>query len=195
MAEHKGLLIKPFSSQAVFTRWLHKNVDREDGLWVKLAKKGNPRASITYVEAREVAIIYGWIDGLKNTIDDTDFAIRFTPRRARSKWSKINREIAQGLIAEGRMQPSGLAAVDAAKKDGRWAAAYDGPATAKPHPELLAALKRSKKATKAFASLSGANRFAIIYAVQEAKREATRERRIAKYIDMLERGEVPHPGR
>lgn len=195
MAEHKGLLIKSFSTQAVFDRWISKNVDREEGLWVKLAKKGNPRASITYVGAREVALIYGWIDGLKNRIDDDDFAIRFTPRRARSKWSKINREIVEGLIANKRMHPSGLAVVAAAKADGRWDAAYAGPATAAPHPELLAALRTSKKAGKVFKSLSSANRFAIVYAVQDAKRDATRARRIAKYIEMLECGEVPHPGR
>ncbi len=118
--KHKGLEIRRFETQAAFERWLEKNHALAEGLWVKFAKKGSSKTSLTYAQAREAAIIYGWIDGLKNRIDDDFYALRFTGRRAKSPWSKINRDIAEALIEQARMKPPGLAQVKAAQADGRW---------------------------------------------------------------------------
>lgn len=192
---HKGLPVLPFATKAAWARWLRSNHAKSDGLWIAFAKKGSGVASLTYEEAREVALAHGWIDGLKNARDETWYLLRFTPRRARSKWSKINREIAEQLIAAGAMKPAGLAQVEAAKADGRWDAAYDPPSTVQVHPELEAALARSAKARRALATISSANRFAILHQVHDAKRPDTRKRRIEKFVAMLERGEVPHPDR
>ncbi|KIG19265.1 putative periplasmic membrane protein [Enhygromyxa salina] len=170
--------------------WLGVNHKVSDGLWVKLAKKASGIASIDYVEAREGALIHGWIDGQKRSIDAQYYAIRFTPRRKRSKWSKINREIVEGLIEEGKLKPAGLAQVQAARADGRWDAAYAGAATIEVHPELQAALDRNAKAKRAFAKVSAANRYSILYNVNDAKKPETRARRISKYIAMLVDGEA-----
>jgi uncharacterized protein YdeI (YjbR/CyaY-like superfamily) len=194
MEQHKGLPALAFATKAALARWLRSNHAKVDGLWIELAKKGSGVASVTYEEAREVAIAYGWIDGLKNSKDETFFRIRFTPRRARSKWSKINREIAEELMSAGEMKPAGLAEVEAAKADGRWAAAYDSPSKIQPHPDFARALERSPKAKAFFATISGANRYAFLYRVLDAKREETRKRRIEQFVAMLERGEVLHPG-
>ena len=123
------------------------------------------------------------------------YTIRFTPRRARSKWSQINRDVVEKLIAAGEMAPAGLAQVEAAKRDGRWDAAYAGPAKMEVHPDLARALEANRAAREFFATVSSANRFAILYRVQDAKRPETRARRIAQFVDMLARGEVPHPDR
>ncbi len=194
-AEHKGLPLHAFETKAAWIAWLREHHTDEDGVWIKFAKKGSGIASITYAQAREGAIMYGWIDGLKNGFDETWYLLRFTPRRARSKWSLINREIAEDLIARKKMRKAGRAEVDAAKADGRWEAAYASPSKIQPHPELLAALGASPKAAAFFETISKANRYAILYQVHDAKRDATRARRIAKFIAMLEREEVPHPGR
>lgn len=120
MEEHKGLVVLPFASQAKFRTWLRKNHARQDGLWLKFAKKASGIASVTYAQAREEAIAWGWIDGLKNGYDESYYLLRFTPRRPKSNWSAINQRIAEQLIESGRMQPSGLAEVEAAQADGRW---------------------------------------------------------------------------
>jgi uncharacterized protein YdeI (YjbR/CyaY-like superfamily) len=192
LPEYKGLPILLFATTGQWRAWLARNHDKCDGLWVRLAKKDSTTRCISYIEARDHAIAYGWIDGLKNAIDQEFYAIRFTPRRKRSPWSKINREVAQQLIAAGTMAPPGILQVEAAKADGRWEAAYAGSATIEVHPELQSALAKNPKAGKFFATISAANRFSILYRVNEAKRPDTRERRIEKFIAMLLRGEVPH---
>lgn len=139
--------------------------------------------------------MHGWIDGLKNARDETWYLLRFTPRTRRSKWSKINREIVEQLMAAGAMHPAGLAQVDAARADGRWDDAYDPPSRIEPHPDFVKALEGSPRARRFFATVSGANRYAVLYRVHDAKRESTRARRIAELVAMLERGEVLYPDR
>lgn len=195
MDQHKGLPVLPFASKAAWGRWLRSNHAKSEGLWIALAKKGAGVATVSYEEARDVALAWGWIDGLVNARDERWYLLRFTPRRARSKWSKINREIAEQLIAAGEMKPPGLAQVEAAKADGRWDAAYDPPSRVQVHPDFEAALERSPKAKAFFATISKANRFAFLNQVHDAKREETRKRRIEKFVAMLERGEVPYPDR
>lgn len=192
---YKDLPIAAFVSHAKCKAWWRANHNTVDGLWIKFAKKATGIASVSYEEAREVAIIYGWIDGLRHAWDAEYYAIRFTPRRKRSKWSKINREIAEQLMASGAMRAAGRTQVEAAQADGRWEAAYDGPATMQVHPELQRALARNVKAKKFFATVSAANRYAILYNVHDAKRDETRARRIDKYVAMLAAGDVPHPDR
>lgn len=189
---HKGLLIRAFKTRRSFETWVEKNYAKsEDGLWVKFAKKASGLSSITYEEAREVALIYGWIDGLKNAIDETYYAVRFTPRRPRSKWSKINRDIVEALLEEDKLHPAGLAQVEAAKSDGRWDNAYAGQADIEPPADFLKALAKSRKAKKAWPTIKGASRFHVIYQIQDAKRPETRARRITKFIQMLEAGDLP----
>ncbi len=194
-AEHKGLPMLPFATKAAWIAWIRDHHADTDGIWIKFAKKDTGIASITYEQAREGAIMYGWIDGLKNAFDAQWYLIRITPRRARSRWSKINRDIAKELIARGKMRKAGHAEIERAKADGRWDAAYDPPSKIQPHPELTKALAASPKAKAFFKTISKANRYAILYPLHDAKRAETRTRRIKKFIAMLERGEVPHPDR
>lgn len=188
---HKGLPVLPFDSKASWRAWLERNHDKVTGLWLKLAKKGTGVPTVTYEEAREVALAFGWVDGLINRGDETFYLLRFTPRRPRSKWSKINRAIVENLIASGAMEKAGLAEVEKARADGRWDAAYDPPSTIEPHPDLLRALRASRVAEEAFAVLTRSKRFAIITRVNDLKREETRRRRIAEIVEALARGEVP----
>jgi uncharacterized protein YdeI (YjbR/CyaY-like superfamily) len=148
--------------------------------------------SVSYAEGLEVALCFGWIDSQKRSFDDKHFLQRFTPRRPRGRWSKVNREKAESLIESGRMRPAGLAEVEAAKGDGRWDAAYAGQREAAVPADLQAELDRSAAAREFFAGLSGANRYAILYRLDEAKRPETRERRLRKFVAMLERGETIH---
>lgn len=195
MDQHKGLPVLPFATKAAWQRWLKANHARSDGLWIAIAKKDTGVVSLRYEDAREVALVHGWIDGLANARDETWYLLRLTPRRARSKWSKINCELAEHLIAAGKMHPAGLAQVEAAKADGRWAAAYDPPSKIQPTPDFEAALARSPTAKAFFATISKANRYAFLHQLHDAKREDTRKRRIEKFVAMLERGEVPYPAR
>jgi uncharacterized protein YdeI (YjbR/CyaY-like superfamily) len=182
-----------FASAGAWHTWLDENHATSDGLWMKIAKKGVTEASVTYPEAVEVALCFGWIDGQSGRIDDEFWRQRFTPRRARSKWSAINRDRVTRLIAEGRMQPAGLAQIDAAKADGRWDAAYAPPSTATVPDDLAAALDANPTANAFFATLSASNRYAIIYRVNDAKRTDTRARRIATFVQMLSEGRTLHP--
>lgn len=181
-----------FSGPTEFEAWLEENHDSSDGLWLKIAKKGVAETSVTYAEALELALCFGWIDSQKRGFDERHFLQRFTPRRPRGRWSRINREKAEDLIAAGTMRPSGLAEVEAAKADGRWEAAYEGQRTAKVPPDLQRELDANPAAAKFFASLDSANRYAILYRLDEAKRPETRERRLRKFVAMLERGEKVH---
>jgi uncharacterized protein YdeI (YjbR/CyaY-like superfamily) len=186
------LPIQLFSTPAELEAWLEENHDSSDGIWLKIAKKGAGETSVTYAEALELALCFGWIDSQKRGFDDRHFLQRFTPRRPRGRWSRINREKAEALIAAGRMRPSGLVEVDAAQSDGRWEAAYEGRRTAKVPPDLQCELDANPAAAKFFASLDSANRYAIVYRLGEAKRPETRERRLRIFVAMLERGEKIH---
>lgn len=190
--EHKGLPLVPFATSAKLRRWFDRRHDKAPGLWVKFAKKSSGLRSVTYEEARDAALCYGWVDGLKNALDETHYAIRFTPRRPKSKWSEFNRAVVEKLIARGEMKQAGLREVEAAKADGRWAAAYPSSSTAAVPADLDKALSKNKKAREFFATVTRANRYAILYRVAEAKKPETRAARIAKFVAMLERGEVIH---
>jgi len=181
-----------FAGPAELEAWLEENHGSSQGVWLKIAKKGATEPSVTYAEALELALCFGWIDSQKRGFDDRHFLQRFTPRRPRGRWSKINREKAEGLIAAGRMRPAGLAEIEAAKGDGRWDAAYEGQRTAKVPRDLQCALDATPAAAAFFDSLDSANRYAIIYRLEEAKKPETRERRLRKFIAMLERGEKIH---
>jgi uncharacterized protein YdeI (YjbR/CyaY-like superfamily) len=172
--------------------WLEENAGTSPGLWLKIAKKGAPEPSVTYAEALEVALCFGWIDSHKRGLDETHFLQRFTPRRPRGRWSNVNREKAEALEDEGRLRPAGAAEVAAAKEDGRWDAAYEGQRTAKVPDDLQLALDANPAAAAFFAELDSANRYAITYRLAEAKKPETRERRLAKFVAMLEHGEKIH---
>lgn len=185
------LPIRHFRSAAAFEKWLTANVG-EKGLWLKIAKKESGIASVTYAEALEVALCHGWIDGLKRSCDAQFFLQRFTPRRPRSLWSKINIAHIERLTTVGRMQPNGLREVEAAKTDGRWQAAYDSATTMEVHAELAAALAKNRKAKSFFETLDKTNRYAVCWRVQTAKKPETRAARIEKLVAMLARGEKIH---
>ena len=187
--------VKSFASQETWERWLDRNHGNEEGVWLKVAKKSSGKRTVSVPEALEIALCYGWIDGQRKALDGDHFLQRFTPRRRRSRWSKINRDSATALIERGRMRPPGLAEVERAKADGRWAAAYDSPSKIQPTTELLAALEASPKAKALFEELDSQNRYAILYRVHDAKRPETRTRRIEKFVEMLSRGETPYPRR
>lgn len=183
----------PFESQEAWAAWLAEHgADAPDGVWIQFAKKGSGVPSVTYDEALEEALRQGWIDGLARSMDATFYVQRFTPRRARSKWSQRNVGKAEALIAAGRMLPAGLAEVERAKADGRWEAAYPGPATATVPPDLQAALDADPEAGAFFATLSGTNRYAILFQIHDAKRPETRARRIEKYVAMCRAGTTVH---
>ena len=187
------LPILPFPSPAAWEAWLEVEHARAAGVWLKIAKKGTGIATVTYAEALDVALCFGWIDGQKRGFDATWFLQRFTPRKRDSAWSKTNTEHVARLIEQGRMRPAGLAQVEAAKADGRWEAAYDGQRTISVPDDLQAALDANPEAAAFFATLTGANRYAILYRVQQpAKRPGTRERRIEQFVQMLARGETLH---
>jgi uncharacterized protein YdeI (YjbR/CyaY-like superfamily) len=181
-----------FASPEELEAWLEEHGEDSEGIWLKIAKKGSGVRSVSYAEALEVALCFGWIDSQKRGFDERHFLQRFTPRRPRGKWSRINRDKAEELIAAGRMRPAGLAEVEAAKADGRWEAAYEGQRTAKVPEDLQRELDRNDAAREFFAALDSANRYAIVYRLNDAKKPETRERRLRKFVAMLERGEKIH---
>ena len=182
----------PFESKKKWANWLAKQHDKSAGVWLKLAKKATGIPSVTYAEALDVALCYGWIDGQKGSFDDKYFLQKFTPRRPKSIWSKINVEKVEQLIASGEMKPAGLKAVEAAKQDGRWAAAYEGQKTISVPEDFQAALDKNKKAKAFFETLKGANRYAFLFRIQTAVKAETRAKRISQFVEMLERGEKFH---
>ncbi len=184
------LPIRGFASAKALGAWLAKQHAKSPGIWLKIPKRDSGEPGPTYAEALDEALRFGWIDSQKATFDDAFFLQRCTPRGPKSKWSKINREKIAALIAAGRMEPAGLAAVEAAKQDGRWDAAYDSPRTAKVPEDLQAALDAKPKAKAFFEQLGSQNRYAILYRIQEAKRADTRARRIEKFVAMCARGET-----
>jgi len=187
------LPIRTFASRQDWADWLAAHAEDAPGVWIRFAKKASGIASVTYDEALEAALCFGWIDGQVKRFDERYFLQRFTPRRRRSVWSKRNVGIVERLSREGRMQPRGLREVECAKADGRWEAAYDGPKNAKPDPELEKALRGNKKAEAFFESLSKRNQFAILYQVQTAKRPETKRKRIDKLVAMLAEGKKLYP--
>jgi uncharacterized protein YdeI (YjbR/CyaY-like superfamily) len=182
-----------FASAADWERWLADNHAGSDGVWIKMAKKGSGIDSVRYPEVLDSALCFGWIDGRREALDERHFLQRFTPRRTASRWSRINRDNAEQLIAEGRMRAAGLSEVERAQADGRWHAAYDGQKTIAVPDDLQRELDARPDATAFFADLSSQNRYAILYRLQEAKRPETRARRLAKFVAMLEAGEKIYP--
>ena len=180
-----------FASQRVWEAWLAKHHRTSQGVWLKIAKKTSGHASVTYDEAVEGALCYGWIDGQKKPLDAKWWLQKFTPRRAKSVWSKINRGKALRLIKTGRMKAAGLREVQGAKRDGRWVSAYDSQRTMGVPPDLQAALKQRPKAHAFFQQLASSLRYAILFRVHGAKRPETRAKRIADFVRRLQRGEKP----
>ena len=180
----------PFESKKKFADWLAKNYDKSAGVWLKIAKKAAGISTVTYAEALDVALCYGWIDGQKGSFDEQYFLQKFTPRRAKSIWSKINVGHVERLIASGEMKPSGLKVVEAAKQDGRWAVAYASQKNIEVPQDFQSALEENKKAKSFFESLTSAKRYSFLFRVTTAKKAETREKRIRQFVEMLAKGET-----
>jgi uncharacterized protein YdeI (YjbR/CyaY-like superfamily) len=191
----KDYPIRLFKDAKAWESWLAKYGASKPGLWLRIAKKDSGLRSVKYAEALDVALCHGWIDGQKLPENGRTWLQKFTPRRARSIWSKINCEKTATLIALGRMRPAGHAAIERAKADGRWKAAYHPQKSNRVHPELAKALSRNPRAKAFFAVLSRRNRFAILFRVTTAKKPETRAKRIADFVSRLARGEAPYPQR
>jgi uncharacterized protein YdeI (YjbR/CyaY-like superfamily) len=192
MAGEQGKDGKPilaFASQAEWEAWLDAEHAASDGVWLKFAKKGSGVETVVYAEALDVALCYGWIDSQVARLDERFYLQKFTPRRARSRWSQINREKIEALTKQGRMKPAGLEQVELAKADGRWDAAYASPANVEMPDDLQAVLDANPRAAAFWETLNKSNRFAILYQLEDAKKPETRARRLAKFAGMLERGE------
>jgi uncharacterized protein YdeI (YjbR/CyaY-like superfamily) len=180
-------------SAEAWDAWLAQNHASAPGVRLKIAKKGTGVPTVGYPRVLDIAISYGWIDGVRNAFDATYFLQRFTPRGPRSRWSRVNRERAERMIESGEMKPAGLREVERARADGRWEAAYEPQSSAGVPDDLQAALDANPRAREFFETLRGQNRYAVLYRVQEAKRPDTRARRIARFVEMLARGEKLHP--
>lgn len=188
-----SLPILTHPTQSAWEAWLDKHHGASQGVWLRLSKKGCPLELINHREALEEALCYGWIDGQLRPESRTTWLVKFTPRREKSLWSKINRAKALALIESGRMKPSGLKEVERAKADGRWDAAYDSPSIASVPPDLQEALNRNAQAKAFFPTLDRANRYAVLWRIQTAKKAETRGRRIKEFVAMLARHEKLHP--
>jgi len=186
-------LVLSFPDARAWSRWLAPNHASSPGIWLKIAKKGSKIASITYADALEVALAWGWIDGQKGKLDEAWWLQRFTPRGPRSIWSKINREKAIVLIDAGKMQPSGLAEVERAKRAGRWETAYDSQSRSTVPPDLAEALAAKPRAARFFETLESHNRYAILFRIHAAKKPETRTARIRRFVEMRARHEKLHP--
>lgn len=183
-----------FGTQEDFEAWLEEHQGDAEGLWLKIPRKGSGLPGVDYATALESALCFGWIDGHKRSLDETHWIQRFTPRRARSRWSAVNRRKALELIERGRMRPAGLREVERAKADGRWEAAYASPRSAVVPDDLRAALDAAPVgAREFFDALDSRNRYAILHRIEEAKRAQTRAARIEKFVAMLAAGEKLHP--
>ncbi|MGB7844384.1 MAG: YdeI/OmpD-associated family protein [Candidatus Acidiferrum sp.] len=182
-----------FDNLRSWEKWLAKNHASPRGVWMRFARKGSTLRSVTHKEALEAALCYGWIDGQSRSESAITWLHKFVPRGPRSIWSKINRQAATTLIESGRMKPEGLAAVEQAKQDGRWAAAYEGQKKATVPPDLQAALNKNSKAKSFFATLDSKNRYAVLFRIHTAKKPETRARRIAQFVAMLAKHEKLHP--
>jgi uncharacterized protein YdeI (YjbR/CyaY-like superfamily) len=181
------------ASEGDWERWLEENHGASNGVWVKVAKKASGIDSVRYPEVLDTALCFGWIDGRREALDEQHFLQRFSPRRKRSPWSRINREKVERLMAGGRLRPAGVREMERAQSDGRWEAAYAGQRTMVVPDDLERELRARPEARAFFAQLSSQNRYAILYRLQDAKRPETRARRLAKFVAMLEAGESIHP--
>ena len=193
MTKHKGLPVLAFASREAWESWLAKHGGTSGGLWVKLARKEAGVACVGKPAAIEAALAFGWIDGQLDAFDERFWLVRFTPRGPRSKWSQNNVDTAKRLMAAGQMKAAGLAEVEKAKADGRWDAAYAPQSRAEVPDDLQAALNASPAAKAFFATLKGANRYAVLYRIHDAKTEKTRAARIEKFVSMLAVGQTIHP--
>jgi uncharacterized protein YdeI (YjbR/CyaY-like superfamily) len=180
-------------TQEKWEAWLERNGSASPGVWLRIAKKGAEHPTVSYPEALESALCFGWIDGQKRAESEHYWLQRFTPRTVRSIWSKINREKAKGLVASGQMRPAGLLEIDRAKRDGRWEAAYSSASKAVVPDDLQAALDANKKAKAFFATLNSQNRYAVLFRIQNSKKQETRVKKIARFVEMLSKGEKLHP--
>jgi uncharacterized protein YdeI (YjbR/CyaY-like superfamily) len=182
-----------FKSSAAFRLWLEKNHARSDGIWLRFFKKASGKKSVTRAEAIDQALCHGWIDGQAKPFDESSWLQKFTPRRSRSGWSKLNTQHVERLTKSGEMTPAGMKAVEAAKADGRWTAAYASPKNAVPPDDFLKALAKNKKAMAFFETLNRANLYAIVYRLQTAKKPETREKRMKLILAMMRAGKKFHP--
>lgn len=182
-----------FANQAGWEAWLERNGSTATGVWLRLARKGAGQSTVSYAEALDSALCHGWIDGKKQSESEHYWRQRFTPRTARSAWSRINKAKAEALIASGRMRPAGLREVDRARQDGRWEAAYSSAGTSTIPEDLQAALDANPDARAFFATLDSRNRYAILYRIQAVKKAETRAGKIARFIAMLASGEKLYP--
>src|SRR5580692_12952869 len=182
-----------FKSSADFQFWLEKNHAKSEGLWLRISKKDGGEKSLTYAEALDQALCHGWIDGQKKSFDKLSWLQKFTPRRPKSGWSKINTQHVERLINAGTMAPAGMEAVEAAKADGRWETAYSSSRSASPPEDFLKELSKNKKAEAFFKTLNKANVYSIIYRLETAKKPETREKRMKTILAMMEQGKAFHP--
>jgi uncharacterized protein YdeI (YjbR/CyaY-like superfamily) len=185
--------VMSFASRKAWQTWIARHHATSKGVWLQIAKQGADRKSVTYPEALDVSLCYGWIDGQRKSFDEDCYLQKFTPRTPKSIWSKINCDKVQALIAKGEMQAAGLAAIERAKADGRWNAAYAGQRTMTVPDDLQAALDRDKKAAAFFTTLNSQNRYAILFRIHNAKKAETRARRIDQFVRMLARHETIYP--
>ncbi len=192
-APPKPMVKRLFKSQAHWHAWLEKNHENPDGVWVHFAKKGTGVVTVSYDEALETALCFGWIDGQLRTHDEKTFVRKFTPRRARSIWSKVNRTKAEKLITSGRMRPAGLRAIERARQGGEWRTAYDSSRTSTVSPDFRSALDKVRGAAAFFEKLDSANRYAVLWRIQTARTAEMRARRIADIVAMLDKKETFHP--
>lgn len=193
MSAGQELPVVSFASRQAWEAWLAEHNLTSSGLWLKIARKGSGAFTVSYAEALDVALCYGWIDGQKDRFDDDHWLQRFTPRKPGSRWSKINRDRAVVLIEQGEMKPAGLRAIEQARADGRWDAAYEGQRSATVPDDLRRELEKDETAGAFFSTLDSRNRYAILYRIQDARTPATRARRIAKYVAMLREQKKIHP--
>jgi uncharacterized protein YdeI (YjbR/CyaY-like superfamily) len=191
--DHEGLPVRAFATVADWERWLEAEALQSPGIWVKISKRGAAEATISYAQALEAALCFGWIDAQKAPLDEHHWLQRFTARKPRSRWSKINTQKAEALTAAGRMRPAGLLEMERAKADGRWDAAYSGQRDAQVPDDLRQALEADPVAREFFETISSVNRYAILYRISAVKRPETRARKIAVYVRMLADHKTIHP--
>jgi len=185
--------IRAFETEAEFEAWMARNHDQETEIWIQYYKKASGRRTIVYAQALDVALCYGWIDGISKPVDEHAYLQRFTPRKAKSIWSQRNRLKVEKLIADGRMTAHGQRQIDAAKADGRWDKAYASPGKMETPPDLLAAIEANPAAYETFNKLNATNRYALAFRTHNMKTEAGRKKKIAGFVEMLARGEAPYP--
>jgi uncharacterized protein YdeI (YjbR/CyaY-like superfamily) len=192
-AKHDDYPMLFFSDKAAFEKWLDKNHAKSGGIWLKIARAGSGIKSLNYADAVDACLCFGWIDGTRKSLDEEYFVQKYTPRRSGSIWSVINQKKVQQFIAEGNMRPAGLAAIEAAKKNGQWDKAYESQKAISIPPDLQKALDAKPKAKKFFATLSSQNRYSILFRIANVKKEETKARKIKEFVAMLEKGQTIYP--